>query len=120
MVTRGPRSPWSGISLAASQGVVVSDVIIRRRCQTLAEVAQRRGIEAQMRTGSPPTASSPGGSPRFARVGSDFDKVTHDAVIAALRRPRDGRTQDEHATTIAAPRVPCGHEVRRLAPLFAL
>ena len=75
----------------AVKGVVVSDVIIRRRCQTLAEVAQRRGIEAQMRTGSPPTASSPGGSPRFARVGSDSEKVTHDAVIAAaLRRPGMG------------------------------
>ena len=43
MVTRGPRSPWSGISLAASQGVVVSDVIIRRRCPTVAEVAERLG-----------------------------------------------------------------------------
>ena len=81
---------------------------MRRRCQTLSEVAQRRGIEAQMRTGSPPTASSPGGSPRFARVGSDSDRVTQDALIAALRRPRDGWTQDEHATPIAAPEFPVG------------
>jgi hypothetical protein len=91
MVTRGPRSPWSGSNLVASQGVVVSEFIIRRRCQTVAEVTESSASKRRCGPARRRPASSPGGSPWFARVGSDSDKVTHDAVIAAaLRRPRMG------------------------------
>ncbi len=75
------------------------------RREVVAQVLAAAGIEAQTRTGSPATAPSPTGTPRYVWADSDPDDTTYVAVIAAsLRQAQTWRSQYEHAKTLAAQR----------------